>query len=377
MQDTFHGKYETRLPPIAVDRHLKASLSEQVAEGLRHAIRTGFYRPGDILPPLGALCSRLDISLRVARDAIQRLTDDSLVFARPRVGCQVLQPNAKCHHGRVLAVASVENMTTYCHAALLLEIGRILNDAGYFFETVPLFPAKSGHVDLAPLEDRLMGPVNLVMAYHPAKAVSRRLSALAVPYVAVGSLSKMRSTTYIRGDSSLARKTFVEACVRRGVSRALVAVYGDRPFLGDELEAVGISVERMSIPVKFGLHVPEELERECMCLFAERFSANGGRGLPDVVCVGDDFMTRGALAAFAHLGIKIPGDVGFVGTANDGTAPALPCTLACFMNNPFKNAGVVASALLRHLSGKEVPHDILYSPEFAFGDTFPRPDSMT
>ena len=53
------------------------------------------------------------------------------------------------------------------------------------------------------------------------------------------------------------------------------------------------------------------------------------------------------------------------------------CTLACFRNNPFKNAGVIASALLRHLSGKEVPHDILYSPEFVFGDTFPRIDSVT
>ena len=124
MQDTFHGKYETRLPQIAIDRHLTACLSEQVAEGLRQAIRTGFYRAGETLPPLGALCDRLGISLRVARDAIRRLCADDLVLARPRVGCLVLQPHAKCHHGRVLAVAAVENMTTYCHAALLLEIGR-------------------------------------------------------------------------------------------------------------------------------------------------------------------------------------------------------------------------------------------------------------
>ncbi len=376
MHDISHGKYETRLPQIAIDRHLKVSLSEQVAEGLRQAIRTGYYRPGDILPPLGALRTKLGISLRVARDAIQRLTDDSLVLARPRVGCQVLEPHTKCHHGRVLAVASVGNMTTYCHAALLLEIGRLLNGAGYFFETVPLFPSKSGRVDLAPLEDRLRGPVNLVMAYHPLRTVSRRLSVLSVPYVAVGSISGMRSTTYIRPDNSQARNTFVEACVRHGVRRAFVAVYGDHHTLADELEATGIAVEYLSIPVKFGARAAEELERDCMRLFEERFGDTHGRKhLPDVICVCDDFMTRGALTALAHLGIKIPDNVKFVGTANDGAAPATPCSMACFRYNPFENANIVANALLRHLSNKEVSHDIYYAPAFMFGDTFPLMDA--
>ena len=89
---TYRGKYETRLPPITIDRYLKTSLSEQVAEGIRHAIQTGFYRPGDVLPPLGALTARLGISLRVARDAMRRLSCEKLVLSRPRVGCRVLNP---------------------------------------------------------------------------------------------------------------------------------------------------------------------------------------------------------------------------------------------------------------------------------------------
>ena len=373
---TNHGKYKTRLPPIAIDRHLKASLSEQVAEGIRHSIQAGFYKPGDILPPLGALMSQLGISLRVARDAIRMLTDDSLVLARPRVGCQVLQPRAKCHRGRVLAVAAVENMTSYYHAMLLVEVGRLLSEAGVFFETVPLFCSSSRHVDLSPLEDRLRGPVSLVMAYHPIRAISRRLSALSVPYVAVGSRSQMRCTTYVRHDAANARKAFVDACVRRGTKHALVAVYGAHRKLGDDLEAAGIATERIEIPVKFGMKVGESLERDSMDAFVARLGEMRRRKcMPDVVCATDDFITRGALAAFSHLGIELPGGVEFVGAVNDGAAPALPCSLACFRNDPVSNAKTIVDAILRHLNGKSVPHDVFYETEFSFGDTFKQPFS--
>ena len=371
--ETYRGKYETRLPPITINRHLKVSLSEQVAEGLRHAIRAGFYRPGDILPPLGALMSCLGISLRVARDAIRRLASDNLVMTRPRVGCQILHPRAKCRQGRVLAVASVENMTSYYHAALLLEIGRHMTESGYFFETVPLFLTKSGRVDLAPLKDRLMGPVSIVMAYHPVPSVSRYLSALSVPYVAVGSVSNMKCTTYVRNDGSKSVKTFVDACVRHGVRRALVAEYGDNRVIGDELDRIGICTERISIPVKFGLRVGEELERDVMNAVIARVNGWHSRNIPDVFCASDDFVTRGALAAFSHLGVRIPGDMWFVGGANDGASPVLPCKMSCFLYDPIVAAGVVSDALLRHMKGKNVPHDIFYERKFVFGDTFPSP----
>ena len=375
--ETYRGRYETKLPPIAIDRYLKTSLSEQVAERLRHAIQTGFYRPGDILPPLGALAARLGISLRVARDAMRRLACENLVMVRPRVGCSVLHPKAKCHHGRVLAVASVENMTSYYHAVLLLEVGRLMTAAGYFFESVPLFMAKSGRIDFAPLMDRLRGPVNLVMAYHPVSAVSRRLASLPVPYVAVGSVSKKRCTVYVHGDGARARRTFVEACARRGIRRVLVAVYGEHFALGDDLERAGISVERIKIPVKFGMMVGERLERDSMNAFIERLEDMRSRdALPDVVCAMDDFMVRGALAAFMHLGIRIPGDLEFVGAASDGAAPVMPCSMACFRHDPVAAAKTVAETLLGLLNGRKVPHDVLFEPEFVFGDTFPGQGSV-
>ena len=366
------GKYETRLPPVAIDRLLRTSLSTQVADGLRQAIRSGFYRPGDILPPLGALAGHLDISLRVARDAVSRLVEENLVMSRPRVGCQVLKPRTKCRHGRVLAVASVENMTSYFHAALLLEVGRLITAAGYVFDIVPLFMSRTGRHDLSPLDDKLRGPVDLAMAYHPVPCVSRRLLRLHVPYVAVGSLSGMRCTTYVRHDGVKAMADFVDACLRRGVHRVLVATYGRNQTVADALERVGVEVERISVPVKFGWRAGEQLEQDVTEVFLSRFARTQGRRcMPDLICATDDFVMRGALAALSRLGIRVPDDVSFVGTAIEGAPSSMFRSLACFRYDPFDAAHRVADAVLRHLGGKSAPKEVLCGYDFAEGDTFP------
>ena len=369
-----HGRYVTALPPIKVDRRLETCLSAQVADGLRRAIRTGFYRPGDVLPPLGALMSHLGISLRVAREAIRKLTDENLVLARPRVGCKVLPKRTRCLHGRVLAVASIVNTTSYYAATLQTEIGRRLTAAGFVFESAPLFLSPSGRPDFTTLTDQLRAPVNLALALFPVPSVARRLVTARIPFVEVGTASGVRSLAHIlEADYGAAEDAFVHACLERRGRRAFVLAYASDRGMAERLERAGIAVERRLIPVKFGNGLLEELEHEAMSIVLERFgAARGTRGaLPDVVYAYDDFVTRGALSAFAHLGVRIPEDVGFVGFANTGFVPCHPGTLARFQMNPFSDAELVSGVLLDILNGKGVPSEIRFGPTFVPGDTFP------
>ena len=46
---------QSRPLPFAINRSLAASLSDQVADGLRRAIVSGYYRRGDVLPTLEEL----------------------------------------------------------------------------------------------------------------------------------------------------------------------------------------------------------------------------------------------------------------------------------------------------------------------------------
>ena len=107
----------------------------------------------------------------------------------------------------------------------------------------------------------------------------------------------------------------------------------------------------------------------------ERFGGQDGRRLPDVVYVYDDYVTRGALTAFAHLGVCIPEDVGFVGFANRGFAPCTTCSLACFRCDPRADAQTVAKAALRHLSGGQSRASSLYGPVYVPGGTFAMPEA--
>ena len=59
--------------PFRIDRGSRTNLAEQMADGLREAIVTGFYRPGDFLPNLQVMARQLGVSMRIPREALEML----------------------------------------------------------------------------------------------------------------------------------------------------------------------------------------------------------------------------------------------------------------------------------------------------------------
>ena len=80
-------------------------MSDQMADGLRQAIVTGRYKPGERLPTTLEWAKMLGVSIRVPEAAIARLVSEGLIVARRRIGCVVAErgnkPNWK---GQVLVV---------------------------------------------------------------------------------------------------------------------------------------------------------------------------------------------------------------------------------------------------------------------------------
>ena len=75
--------------PFSIDRGDWRSLVEQLKDGLREAIVSGYYRPGDTLPSYRELAPLLDVSEIVTKAAIKQLAAEGLVSARPRIGTVV------------------------------------------------------------------------------------------------------------------------------------------------------------------------------------------------------------------------------------------------------------------------------------------------
>jgi len=90
--------------PFEVRRDDGRTLVRQVVDGMRQAVVCGYYAPGDALPSYSDLAKALDVSSIVTKTAFQRLADEGIVVARPRIGTFVRDMGAKLWRGQVLLV---------------------------------------------------------------------------------------------------------------------------------------------------------------------------------------------------------------------------------------------------------------------------------
>lgn len=94
--------------PFSLDHTASANLSAQLADGLRDAIVSGYYRKGETLPTIVELARALGTSVQVPRKAIAALSSENLVSPRRGVGCVVVGRRQSVWKGRVLGIVPAE-----------------------------------------------------------------------------------------------------------------------------------------------------------------------------------------------------------------------------------------------------------------------------
>ena len=82
-----------------------------VANMLRQRIRDGRYPIGERLPTEEELCEQFDASRHTVREALRALTEDGLIFRRPRTGSVVIAVNTVSHLTQ--SVASIQELLNY------------------------------------------------------------------------------------------------------------------------------------------------------------------------------------------------------------------------------------------------------------------------
>src|SRR6187402_1024051 len=81
---------------ISIDRSGRLSLSEQIADGIRAAIREGRLAPGARLPSWNDLAAQLGVARGTVRTAYERLSDGQFIVAAGAAGTRVARrPPAK------------------------------------------------------------------------------------------------------------------------------------------------------------------------------------------------------------------------------------------------------------------------------------------
>lgn len=345
---------------FSIDRCDARSLTSQLVDGLREAILTGVYAPGNCLPSLRQISEETGVSLIIVRRALERLQREGQVAPRPGSGNVVLGKGERRWKGHVLTVicGHGDNYVFNVMANILRE--RILQD-GYLVSQVAAHDSKANVSGLAQFEHALSRTIDLVVCLGGrCNDVSRRLSKTGIPVVLFSSDGNLRLKNCVAKVNwlhQLGVGDFVAACRRRGVRRAIqVCCSLEFASAAPLLREAGIEVSVWSVNPRDELPGGIETVRtRCMELFEKRF-ARGRDWLPDVIYFSDDYLATEGIASLARHGVRIPEDVGVVTWRNIGLGPVFPKSLASLVMDPFAAGERIVGSVRAFLKdGRPVP----------------------
>ena len=374
---------ETSYIPFAFDATRRSGLADQMTEGLRQAIVTGRYKPGETLPTILEWSKMLGVSIRVPEAAIARLVSEGLVIARRRHGCVVADHGKRPDwRGHVLVIVPDCDACYYSNVQLGCVRAR-LSAAGYLVSSMTVLHGKGVKnrfvYDLAPLEFALRQSVDLAVLIfnYRRMSIARTVVQSGVPFMEFADAP----VTRIRGcagsvslDTTTALSRLVAQCRAANV-RSLMRVRAyegnfDAPILS---RLPGIKFSDWMIRgdiARYGTN--EGMVRGAMDAFAQRFKSKGRSWLPDLLYFSDDHVTSGALTAMLAAGIRVPEDVRVVTMANWGLGPVYPISLTRLEMNPFEHGEALAQMALDYLL-KRVPQGCrVVQLKYVEGDSFPK-----
>ena len=363
--------------PFQVDHKLGVDITTQVADGLREAILSGFYKPGDVLPNILAFKRGLHVSMRVLQPAYRILKKEGLISPRRRLGTVVVGPVADVFHGRVVIVTT-NDISGYYDAAMEAVLSRRLNAVGYVVSSVSATPldergndAGKERFNVRQLAAALRQSTSLVVVMSAEMALVRAVAATGTPFFTIGRTKSETSgcvgfaTFYL--DSAL--PGVLTRLRERGV-RSLVQIGVRRADLMDA-EALRAACESYEELVGWPRHVrrgkQEEVMRWCYELFRKRYRTKAD--LPDAFLFTDDYLARGALTALLAAGIHTGRDVLVVTLANKGNTPLHPDPIDLLLYDPARDADTIADALIAYLDLGTAPGTITLENMFVAGES--------
>ena len=366
------SKSKFRAIPFALDRSRRGDLAVQIATGLRMAIETGYYKAGDILPPVRDLAPMLDVSKGIAEQALALVREEGLISPRPRVGCVVLDRRGRLWKGHVVVVVPpgrgnpLDNMIHVTVRDSLIAAGYLISSASVG-ETAP-----GKFNDFALLDTVLRQPTDLVVQIQGQESVARWLSRRGIPFVRLGltDLKPPNCVGLVRRDDNLAIADFIARCRATGVKSVTQISVFNRFDVAKPLAACGIDVKTIRVPKTMDFATGYELSQWVISRFRSCFASKGTKWLPELLFSSDDHLTTGMIVAFYEAGIRIPEDVKLVTLANTGYGPVFSRPLTRMEYDGSAIGKTLTERILSYLRTGDFPQNVVVGPRYVRGETF-------
>ena len=365
---------------ISIDRESGRSLTDQIVDELRAAVRFGRWKAGERLPTREELMAMCGVSRNVVQAAVRRLVAEGLVVTRPRLGCIVTRPSRRPIRGVVLEVDTGSGIP-YWNACFSAALRRALGGERINCRIVGLSYDRDDKMcsfDQEQLEYELAQRPDLVLvksSQSRTARLQRLLDGHDVPYVMITRPASGRHRQMLWGgccDSTIDYSGFVADCVRTKVRSVMWLAYTAHAEVNpcEALEKAGIAVEKM-LSWKESMGYNLELE-QFMAAGRDRMLARLKKGpLCDLLFIADDYLAMGAIAALLESGVRIPKDVRLVTYYNKGFGPVLTKTLARIEGNPEASARECARCIVEWFKTDCFPKLNMPQTVYVRGETFP------
>ena len=370
--------------PFQVDHKLSVNIATQVTDGIRQAILSGFYKPGDLLPKALDFTRGLHVSIRAIQAAYRTLKKEGLISPRRRLGTVVVGPKADVFHGRVVIVKKCSD-PFFSDTVTSEVLTRRLNEAGYVVASVLAIPLgrrgddpETEHFDLRQLNAALRQNASLVVIIGTAPPLERAVAATGTPYfIATGkprlAIGRGRPGTSgcvgsASGDASGVLPDVLGRLRERNV-RSLVQIGIRQKDLmdSDALRAACESYEELvGLPRLLTYPTQEDIVRAAYDFFRERYRMKAD--LPDAFLFTDDYLARGALLELLVAGIRTGRDVLVITLANKGNVPVHADPIDLILYDPVREADAIADALLAYLDTGATPGTITLESTLVAGE---------
>ena len=359
-----------RKVPFAVNRNDSRTLVKQVSDGLRTAIVSGYYKPGNVLPSSYELVEALGVSRIVTKAALRQIVEDGFAMSRPRIGSVVRDRTAKRWLGHVVFVCP-EGDENYAQAVLAGALRNRLSEAGYLFTQVCLPQTRPDRYDFARLDAALAQSVDFIVMMFARPCILARLERQKIPYAVFGEYRKVPPSavgcTWL--NFNLAMPGFAAACKAEGVKE--VVEFYTWPSMGDAsaaLRQVGVRVRKVLVKIGKANDSLIGVKRAGMEAFAKII--NGKRFSRDIVYLfTDDYLASGALTAISFAGLKVPEDIRLVTFANRRLGPVYPRELTRMEFDAHHAGEVLSAAVLEYLKTGVYPSNSVVGPVWVDGET--------
>ena len=358
---------EYKAPPFALDRSRRGTLEDQLAAALVKAVETGYYVPGDMLPPTRDLARMLGVSRVVAIRAMRRLAEQRLIVQRPRYGSVVCAKERPLWKGQVLLVAT-PGIGNADDDPIRIILRDSLLSAGYLAIVATVPRSADDAPDFAFLDTVMRQQIDLVVLLDNERDVAAWLSRHGAPFVWMGHDAARPKNCIgkilIRND--LALGDFVAHCREAGVRHVMqVKVWRDGLDVAPALKRAGVHVDTLCVPG------PEKKWKGYgLAQWAAKAFSDRARSQPELVFFQDDHLASGALLALAAAGVAIPRDVKVVTWANRDYGPVSLVPLTRMEMDCEALGKTVASAVLECLRTGELPPGVAIGPRYVRGESF-------